>query len=151
MFGDSTYCSIKDFKQLKVVETDWLTLVPYQQETMNDADVDEPLSQGFYEEQPDKVPPSDFDLTNALPPTIQHLIVNRLPDLEALPSLRYLLTAKEQGRFPDLKSIALNPFFWGPEHFSEWKELGEIADRAGVVLDDGTESGPEDMESDRDG
>lgn len=156
MFGDSTYCSIKDFKQLKVVELGWFTLVPYQQEIMNDADVDEPLSQGFYEEQPDEVAPFEFDLTNALPPTIQHLIVNRFPD-PALPSLRYLLTAKEQGRFPGLTNITLNAFFRGPGHVSEWEEFEEIAKRTGVILDDGTESDfedeseLEDLEIDRDG
>lgn len=140
MLGDSTYCSIKDFKKLKVVELDWLTLVPYQQEIMNDADIDEPLSQGFYEEQSDEVAPSDFDFTNALPPTIKHLTVNKIPDPEALPSLRHLLAEKEKGRFPDLKKIALNPYFWGSKHYSEWDGLQKAVERTGVILENSTES-----------
>lgn len=137
MFEDSTYCSIREFKKLKLVELDHLTIVPYQQEIMNDADVDEPLSQGFYvEPEPTKdVGPSQFDLANALPSTIQHLTVNRFPGPDGLPSLRHLLSKKEQGCFPDLKNVFLDTFSFRSIDVTELDDLKKAFARADVILE----------------
>lgn len=142
MFEYLTYCSIRDFKKLKVAELDHLTLVPYQQEIMNDADVDEPLSQGFYiePEQRQDEGPSTFDLANALPPTIQHLRINRFPGHDGLPSLRHLLGKKEQGCFPDLKNMYLDTFSFQPPNAAEWDDLQKDFARVGVILEDSTTS-----------
>lgn len=139
MFEDITYCSIKDFQKLKNVELDHLILVPYQEETSDDADVDEPLSQGFYVEQPPPEGPSPLDLANALPPTIQHLQVNRFPNSDGMPSLRHLLSRKEEGQFSDLKSICIGgfPHEHSPLNGTEGDDLQKAFERVGVVLKDG--------------
>ncbi|KAE9979649.1 hypothetical protein BLS_009581 [Venturia inaequalis] len=154
MFEYLTYCSIRDFKKLKVAELDHLTLVPYQQEIMNDADVDEPLSQGFYiePEQRQDPGPSELDLANALPPTIQRLKVNRFPGPDGLPSLRHLLGKKEQGCFPDLKNISLDTFSFHSTNAVEWDDLQKDFARVGALdieRDRNVESGT-DVESSMD-
>ncbi|TID24013.1 hypothetical protein E2P81_ATG02321 [Venturia nashicola] len=142
MFEDLTYCSIRDFKKLKVVELDHLTLVPYQKDIMNDADADEPLSQGFYEEpeQTEDAGPSEFDLANALPATIQHLRVNRFPGSDGLPSLRHLLGKKEQGCFPELNNISLDFGFFESPDVMDWEDLQKEFAIAGVILESESES-----------
>lgn len=124
-----------NFKQLKIIDVEWLTLVANEAEVVNDADKDEPLSQGFFVES-DQFDP---DLAAALPQTIQHLKLNTYP-WEEMASVIKLLIDKEQGKAaPDLTNITLCVAF-GESPGSGWEELQEVAGRAGVVIDDKTES-----------
>jgi hypothetical protein len=143
MFEDLTYCSIRDFKKLQFVELDHLTIVPYQKEILNDAGIDEPLSQGFYAqpEQVEESEPSKCDLAEALPASIQHLQINRFPGHDGLPSLRYLLDKKEAGWFPDLTEIIVDTYFFEPPEAVEWGNLQKAFERVGLDLRDSTESG----------
>lgn len=125
---------MKDFKKLKVLEVDWQTLVAYEDEVMNDADIDEPQSQG-------SSPRSDAarfipDVVAALPPTILHLKVLRFSEAD-LASIVRLLKEKEQGRAAsDLKNITLCRASRRSSAPSSWEQLDDVAEKAGVVVDD---------------
>ncbi|QDS74034.1 hypothetical protein FKW77_009073 [Venturia effusa] len=133
------YCPIRNFKKLKYVSLDHLILVPSHSEIMNDANPDGPFSQSLYENESHELFPPDLDLTNALPPTIEHLEVNKFLHEDGLPSVGYLLTAKEQGRFPELKKISLHSLLNGRAKIELWNSLKEIAARVDVILEDSAE------------
>ena len=119
------------FKELKVVDVEWLTLVANEKEVINDADQDEALSQGFFnQEEGDKFDP---DIAAVLPATIQHLSLYNIP-YQQISSIIRLLYEKGQGEAAlDLTSIdlALSLF---EEPGSDWGAIEEAAQSAGVVL-----------------
>jgi hypothetical protein len=128
---------MSNFKALKIVDVEWLTLVANEEEVVGDAEKDEPLSQGFFKQS--EADQFDPDVIAALPPTIQHLKVTRFPEAE-MSSIIKLLTEKEQGRAaPDLTNITLCEGSYS-EAGPGWKELNKAAKRVGVTVDDKAES-----------
>jgi hypothetical protein len=128
---------MSEFKALKIMDVEWLTLIANEEEVIDDAEKDEPLSQGFFKQS--EADQFDPDVAAALPPTIQHLKLTRFPEAE-MSSIIKLLTEKEQGRVaPDLTNITLCREFC-EEPGPGWEELNETAKRVGVTVDDKTES-----------
>jgi hypothetical protein len=118
------------FKTLKIVDVDWLTLVANEEEVINDAEKDEPLSQGFFHEAVgDKLDP---DVTAALPATIRHLKLNRFPQEEISSIIRLLRDKEKDTAAPELTNITLR-LREGPRH--SWEEVNEIAGRVEVTID----------------
>jgi hypothetical protein len=124
------------FKSLKIVDVEWLTLIAHEEDAVYGPEKDEPLSQGFFNQ--DEADQFETDVVAALPATIQHLKLTEFPDDE-MSYISKLLNAKEHdGAVPHLTNITL---CWERgESGSGLDELNEAAKAAGVVIDDKAES-----------
>jgi hypothetical protein len=132
----SPYCSMGGFELLKIVDVEWLALIANEEDIVHQAEKDEPLSHGFFNQ--DKTDQFEPDVAAALPATIQHLKITKFPGKE-VSSINKLLNDKEHHRVvPHLTNITLCQFW--EESASGWDELNEAAKAAGVVVDDQAES-----------
>jgi hypothetical protein len=132
----SPYCSMSGFKSLKIVDVEWLTLIANEEDTVNEAEKDEPLSQGFFNQ--DDADQFEPDVAAALPATIQHLKLTKFPEQEVSFISKLLNDKEHHGAVPQLNNITLCGSWEQPP--SGWDVLYEAAKTAGVVVDDKAES-----------